>query len=197
MEVVFGFVLLVLACAVVLLFAMFGELASRVGDGGGGSGGDGGDRGDGGGPRAWSGLRPLEGARIGAEPRWPSELDGVPGAERAVVLALSTSCGSCQDVAQQLAGGREAAGFTIALACRSQEDGIGFIKEHGLGSVPHFLDETGTWLRGELGVQSSPVGLVFHKGRLASADVFGDIKSIKSLALVNGERRLTDVQSGR
>jgi hypothetical protein len=165
MELVFGFVLLVLAAAVVLLFAMFGVLAARVGQPST--------------PTGWSGTRPLEDARIGAQPEtWPSGLVGVAAAERAVVLALSTSCGSCQDVAKQLATSGNPQRYAIALACPSQEAGTGFVKQHGLAGMPLFLDEAGTWLRTQLDVQASPVGLVFSKGRLESAEIFGDIKSL-------------------
>lgn len=168
MELVFGFALLLLTAAVVLLFAMFGVLAAKVDQ-----------RST---PGGWSGTRPLEDARIGAQPEtWPSELDGVPAAERAVVLALSTSCGSCQDVAKQLATSGNPHRYAIALACPSREAGTGFVKQHGLTGMPHFLDEAGTWLRTQLDVQASPVSLVFSKGRLESADIFGDIKSLANV----------------
>jgi hypothetical protein len=169
MELVFGFALLILAGAVVLLFAMFGALAAQVGQ-----------------PRAATGLsgtRPLADARIGGQPEsWPSGLDGVPAAEHAVVLALSTSCGSCEEVASQLANTGNPEGYAIALACPSREVGTDFVKRHGLDGMPHFLDETGAWLRGQLDVQSSPVGLVFRKGRLESAAIFGDIKSLAQMS---------------
>lgn len=164
MEIVFGAVLLILAAAVVVLFAMFGELASRVGDR----------------PQAqrWQGLRPLEDARLGAAPdAWPTELAHVPSTEHAIVLALSTSCGSCSDVARQVAGS-PTAGLSVALACPTTQAGRAFVEEYGIGNVPHFFDVAGSWLRSEFDVQTSPSGLVFSNGRLVAASVLADLKSL-------------------
>src|SRR4051794_3170283 len=86
MLIVFGVALLVLAAAVVVLFAMLAELAARVPD-----------RST---PYRNQEIRPLTEARTGHSPDvWPISL---PTAERSVLLVLSTICNACEDVARQL-----------------------------------------------------------------------------------------------
>jgi hypothetical protein len=172
MEIAFGVALLVLAGAVVLLFAMFGELASRVGE-----------------PEEngrWTGTRPLEEARLGAQPsRWPPELSAVGNAPQGLLLVLSPSCGSCQEVARQLVlegGPSPARPFALAVSCSAGEVGRNFIEEQSLEPYPHFIDEAGEWVRTELDVHSSPVGLFFADGRLVAAHVFGDVNALNALA---------------
>ena len=163
MQIAFGVALLLLACAVVLLFAMFGELAAKVGpalDG------------------AASHVGPLDGAKIGAVPSsWPEQLDQVQTADHTLLLALSTSCSTCQKVAEQVSA-QDRPGYVIALACPDQGTGAEFIRAHGLAGLPYYLDPAGEWLRTELGVQESPASLVFQHGQLVSARVFTDIRAL-------------------
>jgi hypothetical protein len=172
MEIAFGVALLVLAGAVVLLFAMFGELASRVGEPEQGG--------------RWKGTRPLEEARLGAEPSgWPAALAVVGAAPEGLLLVLSPSCGSCQEVAKQLmteGGPGRARPFALEVSCNGIEAGRGFIEQYSLEQYPHFLDDAGEWVRTELDVQSSPVGLFFADGRLVAAHVFGDVNALSALA---------------
>jgi len=156
----------------VLLFAMFGELASRVGDPE--------DNG------RWTGTRPLEEARLDAEPsRWPAELATVAAAPEAMLLVLSPTCGSCQEVARQLVtegGPSRVRPFALAVSCSAAEVGRAFIEEQSLERYPYFIDETGEWVRTELDIHSSPVALFFAHGRLVAAHVFGDVNVLNSLA---------------
>jgi hypothetical protein len=172
MEIAFGVALLVLSGAVVLLFAMFGELASRVGD-----------------PEEngrWTGTRSLDEAHLGAEPsRWPEELSAVGAAPEGLLLVLSPTCGSCQEVARQLVtegGPSRVRPFALAVSCSAAEVGRAFIEEQSLERYPYFIDATGEWVRTELGVHSSPVGLFFAGGRLVAAHVFGDVNALNALA---------------
>lgn len=172
MEMVFGFALLVLAGAVVVLFAMFGELASRVGDPAR--------------PGRSSGTQPLEEARIGHEPAgWPAELHAIAAAEHSLLLVLSTACGSCRDVATQLdaiTDRRAADSLSFLLSTSSAATGRQFVEEHGLTWMPYYIDVGGEWVRSEFGVQTSPVGLVLSGGRLRAAHVFSDLASMTAAA---------------
>jgi hypothetical protein len=165
MQIAVGIALLLLAAAVVLLFAMFGELAARLGQPGTVD-------------EAALEMQPVDGARIGTTPTvWPGRLAEVPSAGHALVLSLSTSCGSCRRVAEQLAEGRTR-GYAIALASPDPATGAEFLASFGLTGLPHHVDVGGQWLRGQLGVQHSPAVLVFSDGELVSASIFTDIRAL-------------------
>lgn len=166
MLVVFGFALLVLAAAIVMLFAMFGELSSRVAESPSA-------------PVRDKRIQPLDDARIGLIPdSWPASL---PGPSDAVLLVLSTACGACTDVAAQLRSdhvGWDEVGVVISTSGRQM--GEDFVETHGIGGFSHLVDEGGVWAREELGVQQSPTALVFRSGRLRSAVAFHDVTSLRS-----------------
>ncbi len=82
-----GVVVLLLAAAVVALFAMMGELHAQLAENPGGGT-----------------VHPLTDAATGHTPDvLPEPLAGLATAERAIVLVLSTVCTSCAAVAGQLA----------------------------------------------------------------------------------------------
>ncbi|HEX8627383.1 MAG TPA: hypothetical protein VF755_04355 [Catenuloplanes sp.] len=168
MLVVFAFALLILAAAVVILFAMLAELATRV-------------------PERSSPLRdariqPLEGALVGkAADVWPTPL---PGADRAVLLILSTVCGACDDVAGQLVvdpGHTDWNDMAVVVSTAARENGEAFVERHGLSRVPVYIDENGEWVSGQFDVRTSPAALVFRDGRLSSAHVFHDVTSLRTM----------------
>ncbi len=170
MQIFLGFVVLVLAGAVVLLFAMVGELASRIPDTS---------------QRVRSTeVMPVEGARLGSEPAsWPKELARFATAEQGVVLVLSTVCATCEDVASQLSAELDAGRFTdigVLVSTGERTHGEDFVKRHGLDRVSCHIDELGTWVSGETGVSMSPVALVFREGRLESALSFADLSAVKA-----------------
>lgn len=154
-------VLLVLAGAIVVLFAMLGELAARVGVT---------DEND--------SVTPLEEAHIGSVPEyWPGELmplvEGGDGSVRIVVL--STACGSCESVARQLVEAREneeALQAGVVVSCGDRRVGEDFVRRHELERLATFIDVGGDWVSGSFGVRTSPTGLVIRDGRLESAMVF-------------------------
>jgi hypothetical protein len=164
MLVLLGIAVLVLAAAVAALFAMLGELASRTPSSG----------------EPATVMRPLDvelGVSAGA---WPESL---PSAQDAVLLVLSTACGSCADVARQLSvepGHADWRQVGVVVSCSAAETGTEFVAEHGLRHFAHFVDPEGAWARGEFGVQSSPSALVFRGGRLASAWTFTDVTTLRS-----------------
>jgi hypothetical protein len=173
MDIVFAFVLLVLAGSLVLLFAMMGALASRVPD-----------------ParpadRSQS-VRSLEQARLGHSPAvWPPGLSRLASADKSLLLVLSTACGSCVDVAKQLSADvtRDRAGdIAVVVSCADRDAGEDFVHRHGLKAVAHLVDEGGTWVKSEFDVMMSPTGLVFHDGRLESALMFADLDALRTAA---------------
>jgi len=170
MEIVFGLALLVIVGAVVLLFAMFGELASRL-------------------PRRDSGasdtrVQPLEEALIGRAPdTWPASLSDLAAAESGLLLVLSTACASCRQVAKQLSAEpirNGAEPIAVLVSCGTQDSGEDFVQQHGLGRIPYFVDKGGDWVKNEFGVKMSPSGLVFRKGRLDSALLFQDLEALRA-----------------
>lgn len=177
MEIFFGAVLLVLVAAVVLLFAMFGELTSRLPT----------DR-----EQAAARdpeVRPLEDARIGVEPRsWPDGLAGLSAAgvadidEARPVLVLSTACATCKDVAEQLSEELDRGGggdLAVVVSTAERERGEQFVERYGLHRLAHHVDEGGRWVAGEFNVRMSPTALVMRGGRLESAHVFQDVQALR------------------
>jgi hypothetical protein len=169
---IFGFGLLLVAAAIVVLFAMFGELYARVGGGGAGAG---------------SGyVRILPEIPAGHVPQaWPLELASVAAAELGVLLVLSTACSSCASVAREL-GTREETelgGFGVLVSTTDRERGEQFLASHRIGAVAHHVDVGGTWVSAEFAVHSSPTALVFRSGRLVSALAFTDLAGLRAAVL--------------
>ena len=166
MLVAFGFALLVLAAAVVVLFAMFAELAARVPAG----------------PSRTRTVRPLDDVRLGHSPVvWPAAL---PSGGRSVLLVLSTICSSCEDVARQLVSDPGHADWTeasVVVSTGDQASGEEFITRHRLEQFPCYVDEGGEWISGEFGVQSSPTALVFRDQRLVAAYEFNDVAAVRTV----------------
>ncbi|WP_433344673.1 hypothetical protein [Micromonospora sp. CA-111912] len=163
---VFGFALLVLAGAVVVLFAMLGQLSTRSG---------------GGAAAGTSGVRLLEEARIGTTPSsWPAGLSGAGEGPLRIVLVLSTACSSCRTVAAQLIGGSDVADVAVVISTGDAIVGAEFVADNGLARLPHHVDEGGDWVRGEFGIAMSPVALVFRDGTLISALAFTDFAMLRA-----------------
>ncbi len=166
MLVVFGVALLVLAAAVVVLFAMLAELAARVPDRSA--------------PYRNPAIRPLDEARVGHSPDvWPA---GLPHRERSVLLVLSTICNACEDVARQLVsdpGHADWAEASVVMSTGARIRGEEFVTRNRLERFPYFIDEGGEWVHGEFGVQSSPTALVFRGKRLESALEFNDVAALR------------------
>ncbi len=166
MTVLFSVVLLVLALGMVMLFAMVGEVAGRVG----GS--------DGTGSRS---LVPLEEAELGRRPVvWPDELGELsesPG-QPALLLVLSASCRSCSRVARQLVDKREEwAGRLqgVVISAASLDRARQFQSANDLHGFRLFLDDGGDWVTSEFGVQTSPSALLLRDGQLDAAYIFDDM----------------------
>ncbi|SFO63272.1 MULTISPECIES: hypothetical protein [Actinomadura] len=177
MEIFFGAVLLILVAAVVLLFAMLGELGSRLPT-----------------ERETAAARdteiwPLDDARLGAEPgRWPAELTGLAAGSAGLdaaqtVLVLSTACSTCKDVAQQLSDELDRGagnGMAVVVSTGERARGERFVQQYGLERLTHYVDEGGSWVADEFNVRMSPTALVMRGGRLESALVFQDVQALRT-----------------
>jgi hypothetical protein len=171
MDLFFGFVLLLLAGGMVALFAMVGELASRVGDPANPAP-----------PSAQ--VEPVEDARTGHSPAvWPAGLETIGVADTAVLLVLSTVCSSCQTVAGQLAERPDIAldrPWGVVVTCGDVARGEEFVAQYGLGWLPHFVDVNGDWVRGEFNVQSSPVAVLLAHSTVEEALLFNDVAALNA-----------------
>ncbi|MFJ7494565.1 hypothetical protein ACIQZB_25850 [Streptomyces sp. NPDC097727] len=178
MTIVLACALLLLTAAVVVLFAMMGELASRTAAA----------------PAAAStALSPLEEYRLGAVvDEWPEPLAALGAGSRSVVLVLSTICASCAKVAGQLSEGA-LTGVTgsigVAISCAEQADGDDFVLRHGLADLPHLVDVRGAWVAGSFSVAQSPTALVFDNGVLSEGYLFTSVDELlREVGLDGGAR---------
>ncbi|HET6633746.1 MAG TPA: hypothetical protein VFH77_01825 [Streptomyces sp.] len=170
MTVLISLALLVFTAALVLLYAMVGELASRV-------------------PRAAQEdgradfVTPLTELDPGTVPAdWPGQLAALQGEERAVLLVLSPSCSSCNRVAGELATmGEGEFGLPLGVVVSSGDRRTGeeFAARHGLHRLPCLVDERGAWVTGSFGVRTSPAALVITRGVAAEAYVFGGLRTVR------------------
>jgi hypothetical protein len=176
-QIVLGVAVFVLAVAVVGLFAMMGELASRVPDPDHPAGAEGGS--------GW--LQPLAEARLDAEPAvWPAELAEVRHAALAQVIVFSSSCATCGQIASGETGPLDVLPLPLAVvvSCPRPEAGDEFLAKHPMVTgYPHVLDVRGDWLTSNLEVRISPCVLVFALGRLVSAHTFTAATMLQQLPL--------------
>ncbi|MFC5823578.1 hypothetical protein [Nonomuraea insulae] len=160
MTILFSLALVLLTAAVALLFAMMGELASRV-------------------PAPAPATRPVNGVLMGATAHeWPSGL--APTDERPMLLVLSTACASCEALATGLAAHQVRDSVGVVVSTGSTESGEDFVARHSLGGLPHFIDPGGKWVAGNFGVRISPAALRFVDGRLSEAYTFSDLAALSS-----------------
>jgi hypothetical protein len=178
-EIFFGLVLLLIAGAVVLLFAMLGELSSRL-------------------PTERTApqtaprtgeIRPLEEALVGTRPNvWPSSLPPLAEEEdspRTLLLVLSTVCSTCSSVAKQVAAELDQGGggdLAIVVSTGDRGRAERFVDDYGLRRLPLHIDENGAWVAGEFGVRMSPTALIFRQGKLDSAVIFDDVNAVRELS---------------
>lgn len=172
MDILFGVVLLLLVVAIVILFAMLGELASRV-------------------PAPAEPdrtVRPIDTADIGAvAEEWPASLEDIlaqSSQATAMLAVLSTSCTTCEQVAEQIASeqrraGRPTPGLAVIISCPVDRVGEDFAERHGLGAVPHYVDAGGRWVASSFGVTISPSALLLRNGVLTSALMFHDFSAMQ------------------
>ncbi|MGI5148585.1 hypothetical protein ACQEVC_19765 [Plantactinospora sp. CA-294935] len=171
MELFFGLVLLVLAAGMVVLFAMVGELASRVGD-----------------PASRSRSAEvllLDQARAGHVPAgWPDRLAPLGAADRGILLVLSTVCNTCRQLAPEVAALADTGGVDgrpllgVVVTCGNADSGAEFVATYGLDRLAHHVDVAGDWVQGEFDIHTSPAALLLAAGRVRAALLFDDIAAL-------------------
>ncbi len=169
MLILFAFVLLILAGAVGLLYAMCAELASRVGAGGTAAAE----------PARY--VRPLGKSSIYLRDAvtWPAQLAALRAEPDFLLLVLSTSCNSCATIMDQLGkdgwAERSTGRLGVLLSTPDPDLGADFVARYGLEEFPLFVDLGGDWVTAALGLSLSPVGLVFRHGELEESYVFNHL----------------------
>jgi hypothetical protein len=157
----FAFALLILACAVGLLFAMCAELASR----GGGNAAE---------------IEPARYVRpLGRSNVYLRETTALRGNDDFLLLVLSTSCATCNTIVEQLGrddwANRSAGQLGVVLSTPDRELADGYVDKYGLAALPLYVDVNGDWSEAALGLSLSPAGLIFHHGDLDETYVFNQI----------------------
>lgn len=172
MLILFAFVLLILAAAVGLLFAMCAELSQRVGAGGTAAA-----------PEARY-VRPLGRPNVYVRDTvaWPAPLAEVRARGDFMIIVLSTSCQTCHTIGEQLGtdGWPERTSDELALVLSTPDPYLAeeFVDKNKLQGVRRFVDTGGDWTEAELGLTMSPVGLIFRQGELMESYVFNHIETV-------------------
>jgi hypothetical protein len=182
-EIVLGVAVFVLAVAVVGLFAMMGELSSRVPEPEGPP-----DRRR---PVHPSTLEitpapiPIPEALLDTSPaQWPAELAVVRDAEVAHVLVFGSTCVTCGRIANGETGPLDVlpSPTAVVVSCPLPKDGTEFLAKHpAVTGYPHLIDVGGTWLTSNFEVGISPSVLIFERGRLRSAHTFVAANALSQL----------------
>lgn len=166
-------VLVLLAACIVILFAMFGELAAK-----GPSAGDG--------TSAPAGqVLPLTDAPIGKQlTSWPLAIGPVFSEARGLLLILSTTCSTCNVIASTLVndlatGPPRCDEIAVLVSCPDPESGERFVESHDLQGVPHAMDVGGDYSREALGLALSPVAILLSAGMVRGAVGFTSIGELR------------------
>lgn len=176
MSIIVAIALLVLSAAVVLLFAMLGELASRLE----------------GSPESVDRIHPVTAVISGTRPsHWIAPFDIDPPD---FLVTFSTSCGTCTAMARQseqllttLNSDHGPGRGGLVVSCPYREVGEEFVAKYGLvgdGSRVA-IDEDGKWLLSEFGLDLSPSIILFDSGAVRTAYGFTSIAALNRI-LENG-----------
>jgi hypothetical protein len=165
MVVVGAIALLLLAGAVVVLYAMMGELASRLPD-----------------PAEADLVKPLEDYIQGATVAdWPTGLSDLANDTRALIVVLSPICDTCAKVAAELStyeAHPAQSRIGVVVSAATLHSGEDFVERHSLSRFPHIVDEGGQWITGNFGVKMSPSALLMERGALVDAYTFTKMPAI-------------------
>lgn len=166
MTLAYGILILLLTFAIVVLFAMLGELSRRVG------------------PQTTV-----------AEPQWRTiahsqdPLEDPPGAVAGLLeqgvdhfIVLSCSCNTCHTIADQPQG-IDGLGVptAILLSCADASAASDFQRDTRIGeaTVPVINDLGGKFLMRQCGINSSPSVFRFKDGRIRGAYSFGSMAGLR------------------
>lgn len=150
-----------LSAAVLVLFAMMGELTSRMERISQGSGFD---------EQLSPTGTPILAARVGHRPEWyPTDMEIDSGVH--TVLVVSTVCTSCSALVAELVEQQRFDDLLVLVVCRTEETGWDFVERHDLRRHASgvYLDLTGFWLLEEFNIASSPAVVRFEDAVLTEA----------------------------
>jgi hypothetical protein len=168
---VLAIAVILLTICIVVLFAMMGELYARLGP-------------------AIQPTEPVQEAKLGqSADSWPRELAAVGAAQRGLLIVLSSSCVSCDDVARQLVDDFHPVPeyeTAVALTTSDPARAEAFLVRHELPRDKVFVDNGGYWVTDTFGVQSSPSALMLTSGKLTSAMVFTDARTLSEGGRMQG-----------
>lgn len=162
---IFALIVLI-TLAVVALFAMMGDLTSRVEAMANRSTNARGDSA----VNDWATV--LENFPTERPPAWwPAEFSHLPDIDQSVVIVLSTSCGSCAHFADGDLGSLSHLSPCLIISCPTPDRAREFLKRHPFESSqwPIYVDHMGDWSREQLGIDVSPSAVLFHRGQPISA----------------------------
>ncbi|WP_270888279.1 hypothetical protein [Pedococcus sp. 5OH_020] len=161
--------LVLLVIAVVGLFAMMGELSSKVSASVG--------------TESDEVLWPAENARIGRLTDWPAEIDGVVR-EGGVVVVLSPTCGACHQILSETPNHlSDPLPLAVVVVAGDEEAGRSFVEEYPLlARLPVHVDVAGGWLRQAVGLDSSPAVLRVEDGHVLEVFNFNRSSAVVALA---------------
>jgi hypothetical protein len=173
--ILFGFLLLILAGAVGVLFAMCAELSRRIASSPGDAPHETLD--------ASAYVRPVDRPNVFLRPNviWPSALDELRSRDTFLLLVLSTACTTCNTVGREVGRDwttRAAGRLGVVISTPDIARGEAFVAEYHLDKVSHFIDEDGSWTNETFGLSLSPVGLVFSANSLQSSYVFNHMEPL-------------------
>jgi hypothetical protein len=173
--ILFGFLLLILAAAVGVLFAMCAELSRRIATSSGGT--------SSGAPGANGYARPVDRPNVFLRPdvSWPREFDELRSRDAFLLLVLSTVCTTCNSIGSEI--GREWATrpderLGIVISAPDISRGEEFVAQCQLDNIPHLVDEDGSWTTKAFGLSLSPVGLMFLRNNLLNSYVFNHMEPL-------------------
>lgn len=154
--------LVLLTAAVLVLFAMMGELAAR-----------------GTAPARPATTHPIDEAKVGARVHGlPAGFRDAPG----ILLVLSTTCGACDGLAAeavQFFDKSDVELMGMLVSSSSEGTAAAFIGRHGLNRLPVAPDVSGKLSSGVLGVSVSPAAVaVDETGTIRAAAAFTDYQTL-------------------
>lgn len=168
---------LIFATAIVILFAMLGQLWARIEAR----------------EVSSSSARPLQGAKLGALTHsWPAQLTaGRDDASVRSLVVLSATCTTCQQIGRDLRSTQPPRDYIsgVVVTGPRQREIEEFMADFGPFPVPTVPDASGDWVTGEFGVNSSPSLLLFEDMRLVEAYTFNHLDAIPPL--LRNDRRVS------
>lgn len=172
MLILFGFLLLILAVAVGVLFAMCAELSKRLSSSAGSQSAN-----------TVAYARPVERPGVFLRPDvvWPREFRDIASRDAFLLIVISTSCMTCNSVASELGEGwakRGSGRMGVVISTPDEARAKAYVAEHHLGGIPHIIDVDGTWTTESLGLSLSPVGAVFLGGSLHETYIFNQVEPL-------------------